>query len=221
MSKTATAKPPKRAARTKGSRASGGVNKAQAIRDTAKKLGHKVRPKDIIAALAAEGITVSSPQVSATLKAAGYRRSRRGGRKTTAGSTAAVRSIEVSLEAFAGGQGPGHQVRECRRSEEGDRSSVQAGLIVVAPVGPSVGTASVSKQRRQAPLGVCLCSFNGPRSLWHRAGRQSVMVAPSPRGVPSNPPGLRRGRRCRSRSRAEFAGPAKSVMQRLDKGRRC
>ena len=55
----------------------GSINKAQAIRDTGKELGKKARPKDIIAALAAKGITVTSPQVSMTLKAAGLRKGRR------------------------------------------------------------------------------------------------------------------------------------------------
>jgi hypothetical protein len=55
----------------------GTINKAQAIRDVAKELGKKARPKDIIAALAAKGITVSPQQVSTTLKAAGLRRGRR------------------------------------------------------------------------------------------------------------------------------------------------
>ena len=64
--------------RKKPSKTRGGVNKAQAIRDAAKKIGGKVRPKDVIAALAEQGIVVSSPQVSSTLKAAGYRRTRRG-----------------------------------------------------------------------------------------------------------------------------------------------
>lgn len=53
------------------------VNKAQRIRYAAKKLGKKVRPKDIIAELAKDGITVSSAQVSTTLRDAGYRRRRR------------------------------------------------------------------------------------------------------------------------------------------------
>jgi hypothetical protein len=53
------------------------INKAQAIRDEAKELGKKARPRDIIAALKAKGISVSSPQVSTTLKAAGLRRGRR------------------------------------------------------------------------------------------------------------------------------------------------
>jgi lambda repressor-like predicted transcriptional regulator len=59
------------------------VNKAQRIRDAAKSLGKKVRPKDIIAELAKEGIHVTSAQVSTTLSAAGYRRRRR---KATAGT---------------------------------------------------------------------------------------------------------------------------------------
>ena len=41
-------------------------------------IGKKVRPKDIIAVLAKEGVKVSSAQVSTTLRAAGYRRKRRG-----------------------------------------------------------------------------------------------------------------------------------------------
>lgn len=53
------------------------VNKAQAIRDAAKDIGGELRPRDIIAALAANGITVTSPQVSMTLKAAGLRKGRR------------------------------------------------------------------------------------------------------------------------------------------------
>ena len=65
------------------------TNKAQAIRDEAKKLGKKVRPKDIIAALSAKGITVSSPQVSTTLKSAGYRRVRRGKKAKTAAAAGA------------------------------------------------------------------------------------------------------------------------------------
>ena len=54
------------------------INKAQRIRDVAKSLGRSVRPRDVIAELAKEGIKVSSPQVSKTLRDAGYRRSCRG-----------------------------------------------------------------------------------------------------------------------------------------------
>jgi hypothetical protein len=73
--------------------------KAQRIRDVAKKLGKKVRPRDVIAELAKEGIKVTSPQVSKTLREAGYRRRRRG-RKA---GTAAVRSASgngLSLDAL-------------------------------------------------------------------------------------------------------------------------
>jgi len=88
----------KKSTHPKGSGSRGGASKAQAIREAAQTLGRKVRPKEIIAALAAQGITVSSPQVSATLKAAGYRRKSRGRRAASAGSAAANRSVEVSLD---------------------------------------------------------------------------------------------------------------------------
>ena len=55
-----------------------GVNKAELIRQTARSMGKTVRPKDIIAALKKKRITVSSPQVSKTLKAAGFHRKSRG-----------------------------------------------------------------------------------------------------------------------------------------------
>jgi hypothetical protein len=67
---------PKKRKSTKQS-SSNGVSKAQAIRDTAKELGKKARPRDIIAVLAEQGISVASPQVSKTLKDAGLRRGRR------------------------------------------------------------------------------------------------------------------------------------------------
>jgi len=75
------------------------INKAQRIRDVAKTLGKKVRPKDVIAELAKEGITVSSPQVSSTLAAAGYRRKRH---KNVAASAVAHSSIGhgLNLEAL-------------------------------------------------------------------------------------------------------------------------
>jgi hypothetical protein len=57
--------------------ASSNINKSQAIRDAAKELGTKARPRHIIAALAEKGINVVSAQVSTVLKAAGLRRGRR------------------------------------------------------------------------------------------------------------------------------------------------
>jgi arginine repressor len=76
-------------------------NKAEAIRQAAKSLGKKVRPRDIIAMLKEQGIEVSSAQVSTTLKAMGMRRTRRG-RKPASGGTgashAASRSEPITLE---------------------------------------------------------------------------------------------------------------------------
>jgi len=72
---------------------SGKVNKAERIRQTAKTLGKKVRPKDIIAALAKDGIHVSSAQVSTTLSAAGYRRR---GKKVRTGAAAGKSSASKS-----------------------------------------------------------------------------------------------------------------------------
>jgi arginine repressor len=74
------------------------VNKAQKIRDVAKTLGKTVRPRDVIAELAREGITVSSAQVSTTLRAAGFRRKRRG-RKAAAGAPPAS-GIGLNLDAL-------------------------------------------------------------------------------------------------------------------------
>jgi hypothetical protein len=53
------------------------TSKAQAIRDTAKALPKPLRPRDVVSALAEKGITVSSAQVSTTLRAAGMKRRRR------------------------------------------------------------------------------------------------------------------------------------------------
>jgi len=64
--------------RRKTTKTDGSINKAEEIRKAAKELGGRtVRPRDVIALLATKGITVVAPQVSSTLKAAGYRRTRR------------------------------------------------------------------------------------------------------------------------------------------------
>jgi hypothetical protein len=73
-----------------------GISKAQAIRDTAKELGKKARPRDIIAALEAKKIMVSSAQVSMTLKAAGLRRRRRGRKVKAAVANGQVRTFIVT-----------------------------------------------------------------------------------------------------------------------------
>jgi 23S rRNA pseudoU1915 N3-methylase RlmH len=53
------------------------TSKAEMIRQTAKQLPKPVRPRDIIAALKEKGTKVTSAQVSATLRAMGFRRRRR------------------------------------------------------------------------------------------------------------------------------------------------
>jgi hypothetical protein len=62
-------------------------SRAEMIRQTAREMGGKVRPRDIIAALKKKGVTVSSTLVSKTLAAAGFRRRRRR-RKSGSGADA-------------------------------------------------------------------------------------------------------------------------------------
>ena len=59
-------------------KSSGRGNKAEAIRQAAKSIGGKVRPRDVIAKLKDQGITVTSAQVSTTLKQMGMKKTRRG-----------------------------------------------------------------------------------------------------------------------------------------------
>ena len=73
----------------------GETSKAQRIRDVAKTLGKKVRPRDVIAELAKEGITVSSAQVSMTLRSAGYRRKRRGRKVAAAAHPATTNGLNL------------------------------------------------------------------------------------------------------------------------------
>jgi arginine repressor len=82
----------KKAATAAGS--AGEVSKAQRIRDVAKTLGKKVRPRDVIAELAKEGVKVSSAQASMTLRSAGYKRRRRG-----------KKAVETMAAAHASGNG--------------------------------------------------------------------------------------------------------------------
>jgi lambda repressor-like predicted transcriptional regulator len=81
----------RRVAAANGAATAGSPTKAERIRQVAKSFGKKFRPRDIIAELAKEGTVVSSAQVSATLRDAGYRRRRRGrrGAVTSAASPAA------------------------------------------------------------------------------------------------------------------------------------
>jgi hypothetical protein len=85
--------------RKKTIKTNGSINKAEEIRKAAKELGvKKVRPRDVIALLATKGISVAPAQVSTTLKAAGYRRTRR--HKATASPKAhhASHDADVSLD---------------------------------------------------------------------------------------------------------------------------
>jgi arginine repressor len=76
------------------------INKAQKIRDVAKTMGKTVRPKDVIAELAKEGITVSSAQVSTTLRAAGFRRKRRGKKVAAAAGARPATGHRLNLDAL-------------------------------------------------------------------------------------------------------------------------
>jgi arginine repressor len=73
--------------------------KAQMIRDVANSLGKKVRPRDVIAKLAEQGVKVTSPQVSKTLRDAGYRRKRRG-RKAAPAKVASNSHNSLNIDAL-------------------------------------------------------------------------------------------------------------------------
>lgn len=80
--------------------AAGGTSKAEAIRQSIRRFGKRFRPRDVIADLAAEGIEVSSAQVSTIAKTLGMR-PRPKGRGAAAGPRpGAKRGGEVSLEAL-------------------------------------------------------------------------------------------------------------------------
>jgi len=84
--------------RGKGAGGSGKVVKAERIREVAKSLGRKVRPRDIVAELANEGITVSPAQVSTTLRAAGFRRRKRRRALATVGAAKGSRFAGHGLD---------------------------------------------------------------------------------------------------------------------------
>lgn len=72
---------------------SGGVSKAERIRQIARELGRSVRPRDIVARMKAEGMPVAPAQVSTVLSAAGFRRKGRKGRRrrmTSAGANSTM-----------------------------------------------------------------------------------------------------------------------------------
>ena len=95
--------------------ATGEISKAEHIRQTAKKMGKKVRPKEIVAVLKEQGIVVTSQQVSTTLHAAGYRRRRRG--KKTTGAAAPIAN-GLNLEALIAAKALIQKVGSIKAAEE-------------------------------------------------------------------------------------------------------
>jgi arginine repressor len=93
---------PNAAATPAASNGSAQTSKAERIRQVAKGMTKPVRPRDVTAALAAEGITVSSALVSMTLKGMGMRRRRRGGKAAIAapGRPAMSASAMLSLDSL-------------------------------------------------------------------------------------------------------------------------
>ncbi len=84
-----------RGRRRAGATSSGGVSKAERIRQIAHELGRSVRPRDIVARMETEGMPVASAQVSTVLSAAGFRRKGRKGRRgrrrmTSAGANSSI-----------------------------------------------------------------------------------------------------------------------------------
>jgi hypothetical protein len=75
------------------SSSSAGASKAEQIRQVAKGMGGRVRPRDVIAQLAQQGVTVSSAQVSTVLASMGMKRRRRGRRP----AAAVVESVTSTL----------------------------------------------------------------------------------------------------------------------------
>jgi hypothetical protein len=90
--------------------------KADMIRQTAESMDKPVRPRDIIAALKAKGVTVTSPQVSATLKRAGFRRRRRHGRKSAAAAPVAANGL--TLNALVAAKDLIHKAGSVRAAEQ-------------------------------------------------------------------------------------------------------
>ncbi|MGH7135423.1 MAG: hypothetical protein ACREHD_06760 [Pirellulales bacterium] len=92
----------KRAAKTTTAiNGSAETSKAERIRQVAQSMDGRVRPRDVVATLAAEGVKVSSAQVSTVLRSMGMRRRRRGRRPAAATSNGSAKhstSPTLSLE---------------------------------------------------------------------------------------------------------------------------
>jgi hypothetical protein len=76
-------------------------SRAEMIRQTARALGKRVRPRDIIATLKDKGVTVSHTLVSKTLHAAGFRRKRQPRGRKAAGTTSATPALGNGLNVEA------------------------------------------------------------------------------------------------------------------------
>ncbi|HWB10537.1 MAG TPA: hypothetical protein VG826_15010 [Pirellulales bacterium] len=101
-SKGATKSSPKASTHPAASNGAAETSKAERIRQVAQGMKKPVRPRDVIAVLAAEGVAVSSAQVSTTLRAMGMRRRRRGRKPVEAapGRPAIVSSGTLSLDSL-------------------------------------------------------------------------------------------------------------------------
>ncbi|PWT83445.1 MAG: hypothetical protein C5B58_06570 [Acidobacteria bacterium] len=75
-------------------------SKAEMIRQTAKSLGKKVRPRDIIAKLKEQSVEVSHALVSSTLRAAGLRPKRRRRKVTVKKVRATATANGLNLDAL-------------------------------------------------------------------------------------------------------------------------
>jgi arginine repressor len=74
----------------------GGASKAERIRQAAQNMDKPVRPRDVIAALAGDGVSVSSAQVSGVLRSMGMRRRGRGRRAAAAAGSPRVTTRSTS-----------------------------------------------------------------------------------------------------------------------------
>jgi hypothetical protein len=72
---------------------------AEAIRQTARSLPKPVRPRDVIAALAAQGMSVSSAQVSTVLSTSGKKGRRRGRRPVKVEAVLSTLTLDSLLAA--------------------------------------------------------------------------------------------------------------------------
>jgi hypothetical protein len=78
---------------------SSGASKAEQIRQVAKSMGGRVRPRDVVAKLGEQGVTVSSAQVSTVLAAMGMKRRKRGRRRAVVETVASTLTLDSLLAA--------------------------------------------------------------------------------------------------------------------------